>query len=292
MTEHAIAYVPVLHEGYRRFVQAHAAGRPLHLIGPELYVDFRPLAKDVRALDAQLAAQAVAAWGICSEVSVLTAAGAERLAAEQPRLTLPDEDVSHQVVERFFARCEVRYDTVFLRWDKTRTVQLLRPAARSAEAGELEALAEAAAGLMNSRFLPMNIAFAPSLRGGALKRAAQGQAVVDSSWALAARGDGTFDRWYLFGATAVQYLTWSTGTVVGVLGGDVIGDTEKLGLDAVYPTFFLALLIAELRDGRAKGAAAFGAVVALALVPVAPPGIPILAASLGALIGLWRREDA
>lgn len=149
-----------------------------------------------------------------------------------------------------------------------------------------------AAGLMNSRFLPMNIAFAPSLRGGALKRAAQGQAVVDSSWALAARGDGTFDRWYLFGATAVQYLTWSTGTVVGALGGDVIGDTEKLGLDAVYPTFFLALLIAELKSGRAKGAAAFGAIVALALVPVAPPGIPILAASLGALIGLWRTEPA
>ncbi len=146
-----------------------------------------------------------------------------------------------------------------------------------------------AAALMNSRFLPMNIAFAPSLRGGALKRAAQGQAVVDSSWALAARGDGTFDRWYLFGATAVQYLTWSTGTVAGAFGGDVIGDTDKLGLDAVYPTFFLALLLAEMRSGRARGAAAFGAVVALALVPVAPPGIPILVASVGALIGL-RRE--
>ena len=146
MNERAVAYVPVLHEGYRRFVQAHAAGRPFHVIGPELYVDFRPLAKDIRALDAQLVAKAIAAWGICSEVSVLTADGAERLAAERPRLTLPDEDVSHQVVERFFARCEVRYDTAFLRWDKTRTVQLLTPAARSAEAGELEALAEAAAG--------------------------------------------------------------------------------------------------------------------------------------------------
>jgi len=146
MTDHAVAYVPVLHEGYRRFVQAHAAGRPLHVIGPELYVDFRPLSRDIRALDAQLVAQAIGAWDICSEVSVLTAAGAEGLAARQPRLTLPDEDVSHRVVERFFSRCEVRYDTVFLRWDKTRTVQLLRPAARSAEAGELEALAEAAAG--------------------------------------------------------------------------------------------------------------------------------------------------
>ena len=40
---------------------------------------------------------------------------------------MPAEDVSYQVAERFFARCAVRYDTVFLRWDKTRTVQMLRP---------------------------------------------------------------------------------------------------------------------------------------------------------------------
>jgi 4-azaleucine resistance transporter AzlC len=152
--------------------------------------------------------------------------------------------------------------------------------------------AVSAAALMNSRFLPMNIAIAPSLPGGPLKRAAQGQAVVDSSWALAARGDGTFDRWYLFGCTAVQYLTWFTGTCAGALGGDVLGDTERLGLDAIYPTFFLALLLAELRSGRARGAAALGALIALALVPVAPPGVPILVASLAALIGLRRRAEA
>src|SRR3954453_691965 len=42
-----------------------------------------------------------------------------------------------------------------------------------------------AAALMNSRFLPMGIALAPSLPGGPVKRAAQGQAVVDASWAMA-----------------------------------------------------------------------------------------------------------
>ena len=43
----------------------------------------------------------------------------------------------------------------------------------------------AAAALMNSRFLPMGVALAPSLRGGPVRRALQGQAVVDASWALA-----------------------------------------------------------------------------------------------------------
>ena len=145
-----------------------------------------------------------------------------------------------------------------------------------------------AAALMNSRFLPMGAALGPSLPGGPLKRAAQGQAVVDASWALAARGDGTFDRWQLFGATAIQYLTWTSGTIAGALAGDVLGDPRSLGLDAIYPAFFLALLIAETRSGRARGVAALGALIALALLPVAPAGVPVLAASLAALVGLTR----
>lgn len=112
----------------------------------------------------------------------------------------------------------------------------------------------AAAALMNSRFLPMGAALAPSLPGGWLKRAAQGQTVVDASWAMANRGEGRFDRHFLFGATAVQYVTWFSGTAIGALGGSALPDPEKLGLDAIYPAFFLALLIAELRDGRARGA--------------------------------------
>ena len=72
-----------------------------------------------------------------------------------------------------------------------------------------------AAALMNSRFLPMGVALAPSLPGGAAKRAAQGQTVVDASWVLAAREDGTFDRWILFGSSAVQYVTWIGGTASG-----------------------------------------------------------------------------
>lgn len=149
--------------------------------------------------------------------------------------------------------------------------------------------AVAAAALMNSRYLPMGIALAPSLPGGPLRRAAEGQTVVDASWAIAAREDGSFDRWLLFGTSAPQYVAWTAGTVAGVFGGDLLGDPAQFGLDAVFPTFFLALLIAELRNRRARGAAALGALIALALIPLAPPGVPVLVASLAALIGLRRR---
>ena len=147
-----------------------------------------------------------------------------------------------------------------------------------------------AAGLMNARFLAMGIALAPSLPGGPAARAAQGQAVVDSSWALANRGDGTFDRWLLFGTTLPQYVAWVAGTLVGCFAGGLLGDTDALGLDAIFPTFFLALVMIELRDKRVRPIAVAGAVIALALVPVTPPGVPILAASLATLLALRQRS--
>jgi 4-azaleucine resistance transporter AzlC len=144
--------------------------------------------------------------------------------------------------------------------------------------------------LINARFLPMGLAAAPALRGGWLRRAAEGQAVVDASWALANRGDGTFDRELLLGATIPQAFAWWSGTALGAFGGAALGDPATFGLDAVFPAFYLALLAEELRNRAALAAALLGAAIALALVPVAPPGVPVLAASAAALLGLRRRS--
>ncbi|MGK2938784.1 MAG: AzlC family ABC transporter permease [Solirubrobacteraceae bacterium] len=148
----------------------------------------------------------------------------------------------------------------------------------------------AAATLMNARYLPMGIALAPSLVGGRLRRAIEGQAVVDASWAMASRGDGTFDRGILFGSTLALYVGWVSGTAAGVVAGDLLADPEALGLDAIYPAFFLALLFNETRSTRGRVAAALGAAIALVLTPVAPAGLPVLLASAAALIALWRRS--
>ena len=150
-----------------------------------------------------------------------------------------------------------------------------------------------AAVLLNSRFLPMGVAIAPFLKGGPLRRALEGQAVIDASWALASRGGGRFDREFMMGATAPQVVAWIGGTVVGVLASDVVGDVERLGLDAIFPAFFVALLAEELRGdgGRAIGAALIAAVLSLALVPLVPPGVPVIAACAGALLGLTGRSS-
>jgi len=140
--------------------------------------------------------------------------------------------------------------------------------------------------LMNARFLPMGFAVGASLPGGPVARGAQGQAVVDASFVLANRGGGRFDRSLLIGATLAQGAGWILGTVVGVFGGAAIAEPERFGLDAIFPAFYLALLAEEVRSRSAVAAALLGAVIALALLPVAPPGVPIIAASAAALLGL------
>lgn len=151
----------------------------------------------------------------------------------------------------------------------------------------------AAGVLLNLRYVPMGIALAPSLRGGPLGRALIGQAMIDFSWAAASRGGGRFDPDFMIGATLPSYPCWVGGTAIGVLAGDLIGDPAALGLDALFPAFFLALLVeGELRPGLPSVVAGLGALTALVLIPFTPAGVPVIAASATALLGLLRPRAA
>ena len=152
-----------------------------------------------------------------------------------------------------------------------------------------------AATLFNLRFLPMGVAAAPATRGGWLRRAAEGQAVVDTSLIIAMR-DGTVHRGLLLGATIPQFVGWVGGTAIGA-GAGLGADADRFGIDVVFPAFFLILLAGELRGApgpptpersAARRVAAGGALLALVLIPIAPPGLPVLVAILAALLGLRR----
>jgi 4-azaleucine resistance transporter AzlC len=141
--------------------------------------------------------------------------------------------------------------------------------------------------LLNARFLPMGLAIGPSREASWWRRALAGQAVIDIGWALAKRGPHSFDVPYMIGISAANYPAWVAGTAVGVLAGEAIGDPGALGLDVLFPAFFLGLLAVEVSGSRrAMLAAALGAAIALALAPSVPPGVPVIAACAAALIGL------
>jgi predicted branched-subunit amino acid permease len=148
--------------------------------------------------------------------------------------------------------------------------------------------------LLNLRYLAFGFAIAPHLPRGSLpRRAVDSYLVVDESVALALAGpvDQIGRRFRVVGWTVVA--TWIGATAIGAYGGQLLGDPATLGLDAAFPAGFLALLAPWLRHRRGRVAAVTGVLLALALTPVTPPGVPILAAGLGALVALRvPAEDA
>jgi 4-azaleucine resistance transporter AzlC len=148
--------------------------------------------------------------------------------------------------------------------------------------------AVAAAVLLNLRYGPMGLSAATTFEGPWWRRALTAQLVVDESWAIAQRDDGRIDRHLLVGAGLLLAVGWVGGTAVGALAGDLVADPASLGLDAAFPALFLALLAGQVKGRSRLLAAVGGALIALALMPVAGPGVPIIAASLACLIGARR----
>jgi predicted branched-subunit amino acid permease len=137
------------------------------------------------------------------------------------------------------------------------------------------------------------LALIPVLRGRRAERAAQAQLVIDESTAMAQAQDDRPSARRAFVATGLSiYVFWNLGTLIGALAGSGLGDPRTLGLDAMFPAAFLALLAPQLRRPGAPVAALAGAAIALALVPVAPVGVPVIAAVLGVLpaVALARRS--
>jgi len=145
----------------------------------------------------------------------------------------------------------------------------------------------AAAVLLNLRYVAIGVSIAPSLTGGRARRLAEAQLATDESWAVS-QEDGRVDRARLVGAGLVLFFSWSGGTIAGVFGGSALGDPAALGLDAMFPALFLALLVGQLRRPNAVAAALTGALIALVLTPVTPPGVPIVVAAAGAFLALRR----
>jgi 4-azaleucine resistance transporter AzlC len=146
-----------------------------------------------------------------------------------------------------------------------------------------------AATLLNARYAPISVSVAPIFVGSPARRLLESQLIVDESWALSKRPDGRYDRRLLVGGGLLLYVCWVGGTAVGVLAGDALGDPSELGLDAAFPALFLAILVTQVHSRLELAAAVLGGVIALALLPAAPAGVPIIAAAAACLIG-WRRS--
>ena len=117
-----LAYVPVLHEGYRDFFSRYSFVAGFYLFGTSLIERFDPLSKDIRALPPHLIKKAVESWDIFKEVWIADESTLRILNQEQAFVVMPDEDVCHLVAEKYLPECQTEFFLVFLRWDSQRVL--------------------------------------------------------------------------------------------------------------------------------------------------------------------------
>ena len=155
------------------------------------------------------------------------------------------------------------------------------------EDGGTALAAALAAVFLNARYAAFSLTVASVVPGGRWRRLVGSQLIVDESWALAGRS-GRFEWPILAGAGLLLYVLWVASTALGTFVGGVLEDPNDLGLDAAFATLFLGLALPYVRERRAIQAALLGGAITLVLLPVAPAGIPIVAASVACLLGLRR----
>lgn len=135
--------------------------------------------------------------------------------------------------------------------------------------------------LLAARNAAYGVALAPTLSRHRLgQRLLAAHLVIDESTALATAQQAPQARERAFWVTGVAiFVCWNIGTLFGAIAGDAIGDPEAFGLDAAFPAGFVALALPHLRTRAGRVAAACGALIALLLIPLTPPGVPIVAAA-------------
>lgn len=117
-----VAYIPVLHEGYRRLFERHPEAKKLYIFGNNLIASYEHLVKDIRKLDPLLVKQAVEAWKMFDEVEILYENEIEQLQTSKTPLIVSDDDLTAELVTKYFSQNKIEKDTIFLRWDKMKSV--------------------------------------------------------------------------------------------------------------------------------------------------------------------------
>jgi len=119
MSKIIVAYIPVLHEGYKLFLEKHSDSEVLYVFGEDVILEHDYLAKEIRALEPGLIVRAIQSWDIVPKIKVLSLDDIEEL--KDKEVIMPDEDVCQEFASKYLKNEKVSFDPVFLRWDRTNT---------------------------------------------------------------------------------------------------------------------------------------------------------------------------
>ena len=150
----------------------------------------------------------------------------------------------------------------------------------------------ATASLLGTRNALYGVIMAPRLRVKRLKRVLAAQITIDESTGVALgqeqRGDEAVQKGFWYTGIGV-FVFWNLFTLAGALGAQAMGDVRSFGLDSAVPAAFLGLLWPRLTSASERFLAVTCAVFAVAMTPILPAGLPIIATAFIAIaLGVRR----
>ena len=150
----------------------------------------------------------------------------------------------------------------------------------------------ATASLLGIRNGVYGVIMAPRLKVKGFKRIVAAQITIDESTAVAlgqeVRGESAMRQGFWLTGFGV-FLFWNLFTVAGALGAQAMGDIRAWGLDSAVPAAFLGLVWPRLKTNIDRFLAIGCVVFALAMTPILPAGLPIIAtAFIAVAVGLRK----
>lgn len=150
----------------------------------------------------------------------------------------------------------------------------------------------ATASLLGIRNGVYGVIMAPRLKVKGFKRVIAAQITIDESTAVAlgqeVRGEKAMRQGFWLTGFGV-FLFWNLFTLAGALGAQAMGDIRAWGLDSAVPAAFLGLVWPRLKTNRDRVLAVGCMVFALAMTPILPAGLPIIAtAFIAVVVGLRK----
>jgi dCMP deaminase len=110
-----ICFVPAIHSGYINFFKKYPG--TLYVLGKDFIVDFPHIERDIRTPDIEDLKKIISALGIFEDVVELTRKSIKQLPLDI-NIVMPEDSATRGVAEKYLNNREIKFDTVFLRWNR------------------------------------------------------------------------------------------------------------------------------------------------------------------------------
>lgn len=125
---------------------------------------------------------------------------------------------------------------------------------------------------INLRYALMSISLTQRLDSGmnGLRRAIVGFGVTDEIFAVAVSKPGVVGARYMYGLISLPYVSWSLGTLLGAVAGNILPTSVKNALGIAIYGMFVAIVVPSVRRERGTAIAAAVAAVLSCVIAFVP----------------------